>query len=184
MTLAMKVFGVNDCLAAFRELPRVVRGRGMKIGLNAAGGIIRDAAVANVPADTGLLRKSIKVDVKVPDLSYNTAHHGRPARAKIGPSTRVIGVKSYTKAGKQRKGFKTVRLKQGATFRSTARRPARYAHIVEKGTKRGMPASRFLARAVASAGEAAKAKCVEKIRQAISEFAARRSARSLQAIGA
>src|SRR5688572_21122460 len=99
MTLVMKVFGVNDCLAAFRELPMTVQNRGMRIGLNAAAGVIRDAAKANAPKETGLLRQSLKIKVRIPNASYNAAHHGKPAYAVIGPARRVVGVRTFTKSG-------------------------------------------------------------------------------------
>jgi hypothetical protein len=85
MTLVLRVGGVQDTLNAFRDLPRAIRNRHMRIAMNAGAGVIRDTAVANAPKQSGLLKKSLKVKVRVPDASYNVAHHGRPAYAVIGP---------------------------------------------------------------------------------------------------
>ena len=176
MTLVMKIFGVKECLTAFADLPVTIQNKHMRIGLNAAAGVIRDAAVANAPKDTGLLQKSLKVKVKIPNASYNRAHHGRPAYAVVGPSRQVVGVQTFRKSGSRGK-IKTVRLKPKQRLATNVRRPSRYAHLVERGTKRGVKATRFLARAVSSHGSAAQAKMIQKLQDGLREFAATRRSR-------
>ena len=156
----------------------------MRIALNAGGGVIRDAAAALAPKETGLLKKSLKVKVRVPDASKNPAHHGKPAYAMIGPSRNVVGVQAYRKSGARAK-FKTARLKSrkkgeadrwarsGLLVGTNLRRPSRYAHLVEKGTKRGVKATRFMARAVSVAGEAASAKVISKLQECLEGFASK-----------
>ena len=176
MTLVMKVFGVQECLDSFVQLPRTLQNKHMRIGLNAAAGVIRNAAVANAPQDTGLLKKSIKIKVKIPNASYSAAHHGKPAYAIIGPSRNVVGVQTFRKSG-TRGRIKTVRLKANQRLATNVRRPSRYAHLVERGTKRGTKATWFLRRAVASAGAMAQAKMIQKLRDGLQEFASSRTSR-------
>lgn len=212
MTLVVKVFGVKECIEAFADLPRTIRSRHMRIGLNAAGGIIRTAAVANAPRGaSGLLRKSLKVKVKVPEASYNQKHWGRPAYAVVGPSRNVAGIQTFHKTG-GRGRIKALRVKRqnkvdtftksGMGVATNILRPARYAHLVEKGTKAhsitaksasalasggtvfgrtvrhpGTKGQRFLARSVASSGESAKQAMLRKLKDGIHEWAASRAAR-------
>lgn len=144
MTLVVKVHGVKDCLEAFADLPRTIRNKHMRIGLSAAGGIIRAEAVINTPKASGLLRKSLKVKVKVPDASYNQAHWGRPAYAVVGASRNVAGVGTFRKSGAAGR-IKALRIKRqnkvdtftksGLRVGTNLLRPSRYAHLVERGTK-------------------------------------------------
>jgi HK97 gp10 family phage protein len=181
-SMVIRVHGVEDCLAAFRDLPMSIQHRHMRIALNAAGGVIRDAAVGNAPKDTGLLKKSLKVKVKIPDASYNSAHHGRPAYAVIGPSRNVVGVQTFRKSG-ARGVIKTVRLRPKQRLATSVRRPSRYAHLVERGTRRGTKATWFLRRAVSSSGEMAKDKMIQKLKDGLREFAATRPRRSFAMAG-
>lgn len=217
MTLAIKVHGVQDTLAAFGEIPRAVGNMNMRVAMNAGAGIIRDEAVANIKSRSGLLAKSMKIRVKVPDASFNTAHHGRPAYAVIGPSRNVAGIQTYRKTGRLGK-IKALRVKRkgriesivgrslfGSRVATNLIRPSRYAHLVEKGTKAhkisaksarvlamgelfrrtvqhpGTSAKRFMSRAVQSAGPQAQTKIIDKLRQGLGEWAARRAVRALAA---
>lgn len=163
-----RVLGVADCLSAFNELPRTVQNTGMRKGLNAAGGVIRDAAVANAPRASGMLRKSLKVKVKIPNASYNRAHHGKPAYAVIGPSRRVVAARLGGKRVTDRKATKaTLRGQKVGVIK-----PSRYAHLVEK--KHGY---HFLGRAVGSHGESAKLKMITKVREHIHGWALQRQSR-------
>lgn len=181
MSIRVEVAGVSDCLRAFSELPQAVQNRQMRIGLNAAAGVIRDAAKSNAPRETGLLRRSLKIKVRVPNASYNRAHHGRPAYAVIGPARRVIGL-ATTAGGKTRGGIKRAIKAQSGVGTVRIRRPSRYAHLVEKGTRRGVTPKRFLARAVSNQGEAAKAKMLNKIRDGVMNWARGRRSRALAGV--
>jgi HK97 gp10 family phage protein len=200
MTLVLRVGGVQDTLNAFRDLPRAVRNRHMRIAMNAGAGVIRDAAVANAPKQSGLLKKSLKIKVRVPDASFNTAHHGKPAYAVIGPAHHVVGhvarIKGVVKKITTRQAIKRS-FGGGAVYR----RPSRYAHLVEKGTRGhdikatnakvlsdgatvfgravkhpGTKAQSFLARAVRSSGAAAQGKVIAKLKDGITNWAANRAA--------
>ena len=207
--LRLQIVGVQDTINAFRDLTRTVRNKHMRIAMNAGAGVIRDAAVANAPKETGLLKKSLKIKVRVPDASFNAAHHGRPAYAVIGPArgvvSRVANVKGTVKTITTRQAIK--RSFGGGGF--TTRRPSRYAHLVEKGTRAhtitaknsgllsdgqrvfgrsvrhpGTKAQSFLGKAVQSSGEAAKSKVIQKLRDGISDWASVRSARVRAKVGA
>jgi HK97 gp10 family phage protein len=177
MTLVVKIHGIDETLSAFRDLPRTIANKHMRIALNAAGGVIRDAAVANAPKDSGLLKKSLKVKVKIPNASYNLSHHNKPAYAVVGPSRNVVGVQTFRKSGKAGR-FKSIRLKTNQRIATSLRRPSRYAHLVEKGTSRGVKETRFLANAVSSSGNAAQTKMIQKLRDGIQSWAATRRSRA------
>jgi hypothetical protein len=202
MTLVLRVGGVQDTINAFRDLPRAIRNRHMRIALNAGGGVIRDAVVANLPSESGLLKKSIKVKVRVPDASFNTQHRGRPAYAVIGAAWSVQGRVGLVKG--QMKKITTrqaIRRSFGGNGTFHTRVPARYLHLLEKGTKPhavkatnakvlsngeavfgravkhpGTKPQRPIARAVQSSGEAAKRKVIQKLHDGIANWAANRAA--------
>lgn len=171
--IVARVYGVEDCLAAFSELPMTVQNKGMRIGLNAAGGVLSDAAVANAPKESGLLRRSLKVKVKIPNASYNRAHHGRPAYAIVGPTRRLVQAVAITNKGARTKSAKGIAKAHAAGRTIQIRRPARYAHLAGPGRK-----GRFLHQAVASHGGAALDKMVGKLRGTLSEWAAKRAAKA------
>lgn len=189
MIPAIQIFGVEEALYALTELPRRVRFKHLRIALNAGGGIVSRAAASRARRVTGLLAKSIGVKVVIPDASFNEAHHGKPAQAIIGPKRKsgrfmrvsaagnLIGFGKAQKAlqakRKQLAGFgihplareqiavaMTKQAEQGAIYRN----PSRYAHLVEKGTKRSR-AFPFLAPAIA----ATRAQVVETIGRKLHE---------------
>src|SRR5688572_15201680 len=85
MTLAMKITGLREAQRALQEVPRRTYHLHLRKALNKAGGMLRNAASNFARVDTGLLKKSLKVKVKIPAASFNAAHHGKPAYAVIGP---------------------------------------------------------------------------------------------------
>lgn len=169
MTLRLQVLGINDLKGALLDLPRGLRNRHMRIALNAGAGVIRDAAVARAPRETGLLGRAQKIKVKIPDASFNAAHHGRPAYAVIGTSRRVVSAIGRTAKGKVRRisDRRATKIVLGGG-RVMARRPSRYAHLA--GTQR----TKWFKAASRSAGSTAKAKVVAKLNAGISEWVARR----------
>lgn len=195
MTATIKIFGVPEALRAFDELPRRVRFKHLRIALNAGGGIIKTRASQLARRETGLLSKSIGVKVKIPDASFNSAHHGKPAYAVIGPKrksgrmmrlTQALRLKGYSIAQrslvasrKELAGFgihplareKTAVKVTLAKFRNAVyRNPTRYAHLVEKGTKRSRRFP-FLAPAVQQTKDQVTAKIAEKLSQGIEQEA-------------
>lgn len=188
MIPTIRIHGVPEALRAFDELPRRVRHKHLRIALNAGGGVIRDRYKAIAHRETGLLSKSIGVKVKIPDASFNKAHHGKPAYAVVGVKRKAgrmmrlkrTGLKGFgvaqrelvaerkrlNKEGKlpplrrEQAAVKAVLKKnQEAVYRN----PARYAHLA--GPKR--KGAQVLASAVSQSKSQAVAKVAEKLRQGI-----------------
>lgn len=170
MITAMKVYGIPETLKAFDELPKRMRVKHLRIALNAAAGLIRDAAKARVRRESGLLAASLKTKVAIPDASYNVKHHGKPAYAVIGPARNVVGPVLNGKVLSVRKATKHV-LSGGKV---ETRRPSRYAHLIERGHggPRPAPAYPFLGPAVAASKEQALSRAVEKLRSGLEQEAA------------
>lgn len=145
---------------AMRELPRRVGIRVVRVALNAWGGIVRDKAAQLARRQSGLLAKSPGVKVTIPDASYNSAHHGKPAYVLVGPkrkSGKMLRKESLRGYGAAQRELKARRLelkKDGtlkplerekaavrfvlASFKDAIyRNPSRYAHLVEHGHKKG-----------------------------------------------
>lgn len=118
---------------ALEQLPVRTQLRQQRIALNAMGGEIKREMVARAPRDSGLLKKSPGVKVKIPNASRNARHHGKPAYVVIGPRRKVIGAVGLS--GKVRR--RTRILRTAGQFASAGgiqiRRPTRYAHLLEKG---------------------------------------------------
>lgn len=204
MTAQIKIFGVREALFAFRELPRRVGFKWLRIALSAAGGIIRDQAAQNARRETGLLAKSLGVKVKIPDASFNAAHHGKPAYVVIGPkrhsgrllkinargNLRGFGAAQKALAAERKRlnkeGLLSPLRREHAAIVAVAkqfphaiyRNPSRYAHLIEKGTKhsRAFP---FLAPAVSQTKGAVLGKIGAKLGEGIDT-----EARALVPVGA
>ena len=148
------------------QLPRRVRIKHLRIGLNAWGGVVKAKAVARAPVETGLLKKSIIVKVTIPDASFDVQHHGKPARVIVGPSRNVVAP-FIRKGGKTRKlGLtRATKLVLGGT-KVRVRKPSRYAHLVEKGTKRSK-ARPFIAPAQRAGERQGMEKLAAKLRDGI-----------------
>lgn len=110
-----------------------VRGSGMnkaiRMGFNKAMVPVKQAVISNAPADKGSLKKSIKIKIKY--------YKSRKAWAGIaGPSAKFKRSGGKVKRGPN-KGQKRVI------------RPARYAHVVNWGSKK-MKGRKFLERSLSS----------------------------------
>jgi hypothetical protein len=118
---------------ALEQLPVRVQFRQQRIALNAMGGEVKREMVARASRDSGLLKKSPRVKVSIPNASRNSKHHGRPAYVVIGPGRKVIGAVGIT--GKRKRSLKVLRSANqfAQAARIQIRRPSRYAHLVEKG---------------------------------------------------
>lgn len=152
----IQVTGVREALNAFRELPRRIGLKHLRIGLNAAGGVIRDRAVSLAPKETGLLKKSLGVKVKIPAASYNAGHHDKPAYAVIGPKRNFVRLVTIGRTGARTTGAKRALKLLGKGQAVRARRPARYAHLAEKHQS-------FINAAWRQAGEQAVSRISEKL---------------------
>lgn len=139
-------------------LPRRVAIKHLRIGLNAAGGVAKQVAQASAARETGLLRKSMVVKVTIPDASYNTAHHGKPARVIIGPSRSAVAP-FIRKGGKA----KTLGIKRATKLvlsggKVGVRKASRYAHLAERKSP-----------AIANAQNALATTGIEKLRHKIEQ---------------
>lgn len=197
MSLNMQIVGVREALAALEEVPRRVLNLHLRKSLNKAGGMLRTAASQFAAIDTGLLKKSLKVKVKIPAASFNVAHHGKPAYAVVGPGRATGRMMRQTRRGfrghgkAQREFLSQVKLQRGLGARgrdirrgalhvtfgkysdATFRSPSRYAHLVEKGTRRGLKPRPFLGKAVRIVGPAAQNTVLTDMRAALLEEAAK-----------
>lgn len=157
MKLEIDQRSVAHFTTAMRELPRRVAIFTVRVALNAWGGVVRDKAVPLARRQTGMLAKSLGVKVKIPDASFNKAHHGKPAYVLVGPkrrSGRMLrkdNLKGFGAA--QRELVATRKLLAGkgkplererlavrlvkSTYDAVYRNPSRYAHLVEGGHKKG-----------------------------------------------
>lgn len=129
--VAIHPVSLRQLLSNLTQLPRRVGLKTFRIALNAWGGVVRDKAKSLARRQSGLLQRSLKVKVKIPDASYNAKHHGKPAYVLVGPDRNVVGPVSRGRLFGIRKATKFV-LGGG---RVQTRRPSRYAHLIERGTK-------------------------------------------------
>lgn len=126
--LAIDTASYRQLMSNLAELPRRVGLRVFRVALNAWGGTVRNFAKVKARRETGLLQKSLKVKVAIPDASYNVKHHGKPAYVIVGPARGVEGLvqngRTVTRAKLEKTGWRGNRV--------TKRRPSRYAHLVER----------------------------------------------------
>jgi hypothetical protein len=169
--MRIHVEGAKHAIEAFADLPARMQFKHIRIALNAAGGVIRDRAAQIVPRESGLLRRSLAVKVKIPNASFNQKHWGKPEYAVIGARRRFTQAVTFNKSGKarsiSREGVFTAAFK-GRTVKR--RKPSRYLHLVEKGTPHVM-ARPFLDTAVRTEGGVASAKAITKLKQGLAQEA-------------
>lgn len=162
MSITVDQASLKQTVAALQTMSRASRTKHTRIGLNAAGGIIKRAAVANAPKRTKLLSRSQIVKVRVPEASKNPSHRDKPAYMLMGTSRAAVAPMANGKKLSIRKATKRV-LGGGKV---QAYRPSRIAHLAERKTH-------FTERAAQSAGPAAMAKLQEKLTQGINQEAAK-----------
>lgn len=156
--------GVPQALRALSGFAHGVQTRGTRVALNAALGVVKNQVVSNLRrhSKTGLLAKSQRVKVRVPQASRNPAHHDKPAWGLVGAGKGLTGVRT-------KRGAKVLSAKAKATAKAAGTktmRPSRYSHFPEE--KHG-----DLAAAARTAGPAAQAKFASKISQFANAEAAR-----------
>lgn len=157
--MQIQLKGNEQAIANLGQLPRRVALRHLRITLNAAGGTVRNAAKAMAPRESGALRGSLRVKVKIPDASWDVKHHGKPAYAVIGPG------RGITKPVVRRKGRVRLAGKKAAGLPVKLRKPSRYAHLAEK-------VHPFIGPASKTSGPAATARAAEKLAKAFEQEAA------------
>lgn len=187
MSRNVHLVGVRETLLAMTEVPKALRRKHLRVALSKGGGMLKTAASGHAAVETGLLRRSLRVKVTVP-------HDDKRAYAVIGPARNAgkfvrrtaRGLRGHGKA--QKSFLETVKLARGigagqreatragkafvgqkfsdATFRN----PSRYAHLVEKGTRRSK-AKPFLSVAARTTGWAAQDAVIRKLRAGLNEEA-------------
>jgi hypothetical protein len=148
-----------------RNLSYAAQTRGTRIAMNAAMGVIKTRVVSNLKGhqDTGLLAKSQRVKVAVPQASKNPAHHDKPAWGLVGAGKGLAGIISAK--GKGRVLSKKAKAAAKAAGTQTVM-ASRYSHFPEKK-------HHDLANAAQSARGAAQAKFASKAGQFIQAEAAK-----------
>ncbi len=121
VTQRFEIEGVERFLRILAKWKRGVRNRVLRKAITKAGRPLRKAVKRAAPKETGALRGSISLVVRV-------TH-----KAKGGIVTGIIGPKKgYTRPDPKGKGKRGVRV------------PTRYAHLVERGSKMGQRPQPFL----------------------------------------
>jgi HK97 gp10 family phage protein len=141
----MKLLGARELQALLAALPRGVAKRGLRAAVTAGATPITRAAKARAPRKSGLLKKAIGRKVK----TYKEAGVGATAVAIVGARRDVRG-----------------------EYRGRPRVPARYIHLVEKGTRPhdghpGTPATNFLEDAYRGNKAAAEAAAARKLAEVV-----------------
>lgn len=193
------VSGVKQTLEAFSALPKRIRRKHLTIAMNAGGGIVRDRASQIVRRQSGLLSKQL--GVKVSGTKSIGQDDSKPVTASVGAKRRAgrfmrlkgTGLKGFGVAQRaltaERKRLKAEGKlpplqRERAAVAAIAkqhsdaiyRNPSRYAHLVEKGHKKGKgrgaaQAYPFLTPALNQTKSQAVAKIGDKLKQGFSEEA-------------
>lgn len=123
MPFAMKssVQGAPQLFQALRAINKKVARQTLRKAVKEGAKIVLNDAKANVPVDTGLLKKSLAVKVA-------TFKGGEGVVGIVGPRT---GKTSSGRGPNRKKGLS----KLGQKFAAAERWPAKYAHLVEFGTR-------------------------------------------------
>lgn len=186
MSLSVKLVGLNECIGALRNLPLSIQRKHMRIAMNAAGGMLKNAAVSRVPQRTRLLKQSLAVKVQQKKSGEWFAVVG----AKKGMKRAVRTTKAGATKALSKRATSNLKFTPGGGSRQYID-PARYLHLVEKGTKSHVVSvknkrvlagnggiwgrkavirargANFMAVTAASTGQAAATKAVNKLREAI-----------------
>ncbi len=171
MNQGIELKGVPQAIAAMQQLARTTQIRGTRIALNAALGVIKTRVVSNLKQhqDSGILWRSQRVKVAVPQASKNPAHWDKPAWGLVGAgkglgSKRLASFISKHGRGRTISAEVTAKAKLAAGTKTVF--PSRYGHFPEKK-------HHDLARAAQQAGRAAQAKFAQKAGQFIQQEAAK-----------
>ena len=113
---SIKLVGMETLVARLRALPKKVATKGARRAIQAGSKPILDSEKADVPTDTGLLKKSL----------------GRKVASKAGNAFAVVGPrKGFGEPGKKGK-LKFKARKKGVLNIASFKEPTRYAHLAEK----------------------------------------------------
>lgn len=135
MSVTVKLHGVREAIADIERLGGKIRATHNRNAVSAAAGVLRRAAEGNMPQESGTLKRNVRVRV------------GRSK--KSGDWYGVVGARRKAKVAGVRQGVKqavgynaagravrvTARQAARRTGRVDYRVPARYLHLVERGSK-------------------------------------------------
>ncbi len=134
--LVVDPVSVGKMQAVLTTFPTKVARLVIRKALNAWGGVVKRIAVAHVKRGaTGLLAKSISVNVVMPEASFypGLQRGSKPPRVEVGPSRKVSGLATNTSTGRKRITLAKSRKIVAAGGKTVRVRPSRYAHLVEAG---------------------------------------------------
>lgn len=152
-----------------QTLPKAMQTKHLRIAMNAWGGEVKRKMQDLAPRETGLLRRSITVKAKIPDASFNAQHHGRPAYAIVGPKRRLVQAVARTPKGFRQKSAAGIAKAHLAGKVVQIRRPSRYAHLVDRGTRKGVRATGFVRRAQNHGAGVGIQKLFDKLREGFTQ---------------
>lgn len=166
--LDFKLTGSREVAELLKRVPRKLRRRTLTKALSAAGGVIKEATKLRTPKETGLLRRSLRV---------NRARAGKGMIAyRVAPKSQKKAVYRTRKGTTRAAGTRTVQKLTAAGDRVRYRNPVTYAHLVELDhKKRGGGITRglhFMRRSFRAAKTRAMAAIIRKIKDGINQAAA------------
>jgi HK97 gp10 family phage protein len=180
--LTLKITGIEDTFKALNQFGKGVKSRQLIKASSKAAAVIKPDVIARAPRETGTLAKAFVIKAK-------RTKDGEGAYAAIG-ANKAISVAVARNDKGTRKVIATFRTKKDGTIKVTGgkrlekafaegksgieyRKPSRYLHLVEGGTKRGTRARRFMAGALAAKGPQAVKVFAEKLAKGVEEEAAK-----------
>lgn len=133
MKIEISTQNLQDVLQELSQFPARVGRKHFRIALNAGAGLTKSAIASNMPRDTGLAARSLRVKVVVPAFSYNVAHHDKPARATVGVSRQVKRRMPRKVRGSM--ALASVKQSTSSRFAGQSQGPSAYLHLLENGTQ-------------------------------------------------
>lgn len=133
MRIEISTPNLGSVLQELSKFPASVGRKHFRMALNAGAGVTKTAIAANLPTETGLARRALRVKVVIPAFSYNVKHHDKPARAMVGVSRKV----KRRMPRKLRGSIATASVKQSTSnrFAMFGQGPSAYLHLIENGSK-------------------------------------------------
>jgi hypothetical protein len=125
---------------------------------------------SNAPVETGLLRRSIRVKTKT--MKDGTVWTGifPDSRLKVPVSTNEKGRLISLTTKRQREKYKAARTRNGNVI---YRRPAKYVHLVELGTRKGVRGTHFMRHSFDSRKHAVLRDFIRHISESVIRLAAK-----------
>lgn len=133
MRIEISTPNLGSVLQELAQFPARVGRKHFRMALNAGAGITKTAIGANLPSESGLARRALRVKVVIPAFSYNLAHQDKPARATVGVSRQVKRRMPRKLRGSSARA--AVKQSTSARFAAYSQGPSAYLHLIENGSK-------------------------------------------------